>query len=166
MALPITTIFMNWLNPKKIYFWIGLLVILLCAGAIYVYTKNITKVKNNKEMTNVPNAEGIGGDVRIMLFTVDWCPHCKQAKDPWNDFKEAYHLKKVNGRKIICEEYNCTERDETDSRRQEYISNKVLLDKYNIEGFPTVLMYKDGQKIDFDAKITSYSLEKFLEDMT
>jgi thiol-disulfide isomerase/thioredoxin len=165
MATPITTIFMNWLNPKKIYFWVFLLVICFLAGAIYVYTENIAKVKNNKEFKNIPNAAGIGGDIRIMMFTVDWCPHCRKAKDPWSDFTEAYHQKRINGRLIICEEYNCTEREESDTLYREYQNNEAIMKKHKIDGFPTIIMFKDGERIDFDAKITSYSLERFVEDI-
>ena len=29
----------------------------------------------------------------------------------------------------------------------------------------SIIMFKDGERIDFDAKITSYSLERFVEDI-
>ena len=156
---------MNYLNPKKMYFWILLLVILLIVGGVYVYRKNIGKLKNNTERTNVPNASGTGGTVQIMLFTVDWCPHCKKAKDPWEDFVAGYNQKEVNGRRVICQTYNVTEKKSGEPGYKEYVNSKNMADKYNIEGFPTVKMLKDGETIDFDAKITTYSLEQFVEDL-
>ena len=157
--------FMNFLNPKKMYFWILLLVILLIVGGLYVYRKNIGKLKNNKDRTNVPNASGVGGNVQIMMFTVDWCPHCKKAKDPWEDFVAGYNQKEVNGNRVICQTYNVTEKKEGESGYKEYLNSKNMADKYNIEGFPTVKMLKHGETIDFDAKITTYSLEQFVEDL-
>ena len=165
MATPITTIFMNYLNPKKMYFWILLLVILLIVGGVYVYRKNISKLKNHTERTNVPNASGTGGTVQIMLFTVDWCPHCKKAKDPWEDFVAGYHNKMVNGRRIVCKTYNGTEKEQNDPGYKEYINSKNMADKYEVKGYPTVKMLKDGETIEFDAKITTYSLEQFVEDL-
>lgn len=157
MSSSIITIFLNWLNPQKLYFWLGLLIILLISAGIYVYQKNISNLQNNKERKNdVSNTASNGGDIRIMFFTVDWCPYCQKAKDPWNDFKTNYHLKTVNGRRITCKEYNATTESE---------ETKLLIDKYDVKGYPTVLMLKDGEKIEFDAKISTYSLERFVADM-
>jgi len=159
MSTPITTIFLNWLNPQKIYFWMGLLVILFISAGVYVYNKNISNLQNKKGKNDVPNAASSSGDVRIMFFTVDWCPYCKKARDPWDDFKTNYHLKTVNGRRITCQEYNATDSSPT------LAESKLLIDKYEVKGYPTVLMLKDGEKIEFDAKISTYSLERFVEDM-
>lgn len=156
---PITTIFMNWLNPKKIYFWVGLLIILLFSGGVYVYRTNLSKVKYNREKNNVPNAAGTGGDVRIMFFTVDWCPYCTKAKTPWDDFKTGFHQKTIKGRRIICEQYDATE------NTAGALEASTLIEKYDVKGYPTIIMLKDGEKIEFDAKITTYSLERFIEDM-
>lgn len=164
MTTPITTIFMNWLNPRKMYFWIGLLVILLVSAAVYVYTENITNVKYNGSKKNVPNSAGTGGDVRILFFSVDWCPYCKKAKTPWNDFKIGYNQKMIRGRRIVCQEYNGTE-STTETPNPGYENAKNLIDKYEVKGYPTIIMLKDGEKIEFDAKVTTYSLEKFIDDM-
>ena len=159
MSATITAIFMAWLNPQKMYFWIGFLIILLIAGGVYVYNENISKIKNKNTKKNVSNAAGTGGDVRILFFTVDWCPYCKKAQDPWNDFKTNYHLKTINGRRITCQEYNATEGSTTVAEAT------LLIDKYEVKGYPTILMLKDGEKIEFDAKISTYSLERFVADM-
>lgn len=162
MITPITAIFMNWLNPKKLYFWIGLLIFLLLFAGVYVYSTNITKIKYNREKDNVPNSGGPGGEVRIMFFSVDWCPYCTKAKIPWGDFKTSHHQKKIKGRRIICQDYNATETKENPGGE---IEAKLLIDKYDVKGYPTIIMLKDGEKIEFDAKITTYSLERFIEDM-
>jgi protein-disulfide isomerase-like protein with CxxC motif len=40
------------------------------------------------------------------------------------------------------------------------------MEKFKVEGFPTLVVQKDGKNIDFDAKITEYSLAQFVERMT
>jgi thioredoxin-related protein len=151
---------MNWLNPQKLYFWIGLLIILLLSAGVYVYNKNISNLKtHNDKKTNIPNAPSSAGDVRIMFFTVDWCPYCQKAKDPWEDFVANYHLKTVNGRRITCKEHNATEGSKTVTEA------KPLIEKYDVKGYPTIIMLKDGEKIEFDAKISTFSLERFVTDM-
>ena len=41
-----------------------------------------------------------------------------------------------------------------------------MLDKYNIEGFPTIKAIKDGKVYDYDAKPESDSLKQFLDMLT
>jgi thiol-disulfide isomerase/thioredoxin len=89
----------------------------------------------------------------LMLFYVDWCPHCKTAKPAWNNIKSEYENKTINGYKVIFTEVNCT--DETAEVEQ-------MMNKYNIEGFPTIKLLKDGQVIEYDAKPTKETLTQFL----
>jgi thiol-disulfide isomerase/thioredoxin len=92
-------------------------------------------------------------DAEIMFFYVDWCPHCKTAKPAWNDVKSEYENKTINGYKVIFTEINCTE---------ETAEVESLMNKYNIEGFPTIKLLKDGQVIEYDAKPTKETLTQFL----
>ena len=96
--------------------------------------------------------ESEGKPVEIMLFSVDWCPHCKVARPEWN--KVAESTKSINGRKIIFTDINCT--DETPEVTR-------LIKQYNIEGYPTIKLIKDGKVIDFDAKPTEQHLREFLK---
>lgn len=141
-----------------------ILVVLLIIGAYYVFKKNNSKIKNDKAIRDIPNAPS-DGDVEIMFFTVDWCPHCKNAKTPWADFKKGYHNKLINDTFITCKEYNVTEKESTDPQYKDYQVAKNAQDKFKVEGYPTVKMRKGDQVIDFDAKITTYALEKFVENM-
>ena len=165
MSTPITTIFMNWLNPKKLYFWVGILIILLMSTGVYIYNQNIAKLQNKTQLTDVPNAAGNGGDIRILFFTVTWCPHCQNAKVPWQDFKTKYNNSKTpKGRRIVCQDLDATLNDDgTDTPKS--IETGLLVAKYKVQGYPTIIMLKDGEQTDFDAKISTYSLEKFVEDM-
>ena len=92
-------------------------------------------------------------DAEIMFFYVDWCPHCKTAKPAWNDVKSEYENKTINGYKVIFTEINCTE---------ETAEVESLMNKYSIEGFPTIKLLKDGQVIEYDAKPTKDTLTQFL----
>jgi glutaredoxin len=160
----IVKIFLDYLNPRKFYLWIFLLILMLLVGGYFVYNRNYNSLKNSAETKNIPNS-GTSSDIRIMFFTADWCPHCKQAKTPWNDFKAGYHNKRINDIQISCIEYNMTEKDTDDPKYQEYHIAKGMGDKYKVDGFPTIKMLRGSQVIDYDAKITSFALEKFVENM-
>jgi len=116
-------------------------------------------IKNEGLMNDVANANTrkINEVATIMMFHVDWCPHCKTAKPDWDQFKSQYDGKVVNGFTIKCIDHNCT--NDKDSKVQS------LLNKYNIESYPTVKMLKREEVFDFDSKITKSSLSSFVNVM-
>ena len=127
------------------------LAILLIIVIYYIYTKYFSKGFGR----TIENMENQSGDktAELMLFHVDWCPHCKTAKPEWDQVKAEYENKSINGYKVMFNEINCT--DET--------SDKVkMIETYKIEGYPTIKLVKDNQVIDFDAKPTKDTLTKFL----
>ena len=59
----------------------------------------------------------------------------------------------MNGFGVKLIEYNCT---------NESAEISELMDKYNIEGYPTIKLVKDNQIIEYDAKPTKSTMEQFL----
>jgi thiol-disulfide isomerase/thioredoxin len=125
-------------------------------GAYYFYTyvskKFSVKYKENKEHESAAETSG-GKDAELILFTVDWCPHCKQAKPEWEQVKTEYNGTVVNGYTILFTEVNCT---------NETPDIEKMVNQYKIEGYPTIKMIKDGQVIEFDAKPTKSTLTQFI----
>ena len=141
--------FFTWQTVAIIIF-----IIILCLFAYYTYkqyAKNITSYNANRE--NVSTDENSNKTATLMLFYVDWCPHCKTAKPEWDALKEEYDGKTINGYTLSFIEYNCTNESEDISQ---------LMDKYNIEGYPTIKLSKDNQIIEYDAKPTKSTMEQFL----
>lgn len=142
---------MSW----KLIF-ILLTIILLIIAIVHVYKKYMVPKLEN---TYAPNKEFIDKDAdknaEMLMFTVNWCPHCKKAAPIWKKFSEEYQGKTINGYKLNFQTINCT--DEKD------VEVKDLLDKYKIEGYPTIKLLKDGEVISFDAKPEQKTLEKFLQ---
>lgn len=137
---------------------IVLAVIVFSAISIYFYFNYIASTKNtnysaNNQDTKIGSENQNSKEAELLLFYVDWCPHCKTAKPVWNDIKSEYENKTINGYKVIFTEINCTE--ETSEVEQ-------MMNKYNIEGFPTIKLLKDGQIIEYDAKPTKETLTQFL----
>lgn len=149
------------------YIWIFLILILLIIGGFYIYQQNFYKL--HSKYNDIPNASN--EHIEILFFTVDWCPHCKKAKIPWQTFKKAYHNKTLGTNKtnIRCIEYNVTEIDDKNSSEkqiQDLALAKSMASKYNIDGFPSIKMKRGNEIIDFDSKITTYALEQFVDNMT
>jgi len=120
----------------------------------YVAPKFKTKYQHNREGgSDSGSINGNSKTAELLLFYAEWCPHCKTAKPIWDDLKSEYQNKTINGYKVIFTEINCT----TESAEVEEMMNK-----YNVEGFPTIKLLKDGQIIEYDAKPSKATLTQFL----
>jgi hypothetical protein len=143
---------------KNIYTIITIIVVIvLLIISYYLYkqwTTNGTAYNANRENGNVETTNANGNkQAELMLFSVDWCPHCKSAKPEWDNLKNQFENKTINGYTIIFTEHNCT--NETSEVEE-------LMNKYKIEGYPTIKLLKDNQVIEYDAKPTKSTMEQFL----
>ena len=148
----ITSLF-SFRNMAILLFIIALIVI-----AYYIYKSQLPKSTASNYRANTVagssnTSTGNGKEAELMLFYVDWCPHCKTAKPEWEQAKTEYEGKNVNGYTVIFTEINCT---------NETPDTEKLMNTYKIEGYPTIKLLKDGQIIEFDAKPTKASLTQFL----
>ena len=129
-----------------------LFVLTLVGISLYYYFTHASgsSFKHNLEH-NPMNSKN--SQAELILFSVDWCPHCKKAQPIWNDMKSEYENKTINGYTILFTEVNCT---------NESPEVEKMINKYKIEGYPTIKLLKDGNVIEYDAKPNKATLEQFL----
>jgi thiol-disulfide isomerase/thioredoxin len=140
-------------------FFIFVTIILLIIAIVYVYKKYLVPKLNP---TYVPNKEFIEKsddpkDAEVLMFTVDWCPYCKKAAPVWKDLKKEYDGRNISGYTLHFETINCT-----DEKNAEV---KAMQNKYNIDGYPTIKLLKDGEVITYDAKPERKTFEQFLDSV-
>ncbi len=111
-----------------------------------------TNYKANSEQVPIGSSTP-SNKAELLFFYADWCPHCKAAKPIWNDLKSEYENKTINGYQVIFTEIDCSE---------ETAEVEKLMNQYNVEGYPTIKLLKDGQVIEYDAKPSKETLTKFL----
>lgn len=136
---------------KRYLMFGGFAVLLAVIGYIvYVYSrpKLLTKINGDSNEQQSSN-----NDAEIMFFFADWCPHCKKAKPHWEEVKQSYSGKVVNGYTMVFTEIDCSKETE---------EMKKTTAEYEIEGYPTIKLIKDGQVIEYDAKPDKDTLEKFI----
>lgn len=143
------------LNLKINWYYIIYVILAIIFVVIgYILFKNFSSKADNQyvENRNYSSNENMKS-AEIILFYVDWCPHCKTAKPEWDKVKEQYQGKIINGYTIIFTEQNCTDESK---------ENEELLNKFKIEGYPTIKLIKDNQVIEFDASPSSSHITDFL----
>lgn len=133
---------------KNLY---SIIAILLFVGVLcyLVYRMYNAHVKNSYE---TPEQGGNSNIVEVMYFYTNWCPHCKNAKPEWDQFKEIYQGKTINNMKINCLDINCDE-------------DEATADKYKVEAYPTIKLLKDGTVYEYDAKPNVDTLGQFLNSV-
>ena len=133
---------------------IGVFILILIIFA-FVYYFYIVPNSNSYNTNNEPVSETSLQDktAELLFFYTDWCPHCKTAKPIWEEIKTEYENKTINGYKIIFTEIDCTnETEEVDK----------MMNQYNVEGYPTIKLLKDGKVIEYDAKPSKSTIIQFL----
>lgn len=118
----------------------------------YIYPKSSVKYQPNSEHM-LAGSGGDGHTAELLFFFAEWCPHCKTAKPIWNDLKSEYENKTINGYHVVFTEINCSE---------ETAEVEKMMNQYNVEGYPTIKLLKDGQIIEYDAKPSKETLTQFL----
>ena len=85
----------------------------------------------------------------LVLFYAEWCGHCKTLKPKWDEA-----AKEVNTEKTRMVKINVG--DKTDEQ-------DALIAKYNIDGFPTILVFQNGTPTPYVGEQTKEMFKKILE---
>lgn len=144
----------QYMSSSTIIYILALVLFLIIGGYCYYYyylPNTQAKYKPNNEKANSDNVSS--GTAELLFFFANWCPHCKTAKPIWNELKTEYENKTINGYKVIFTEVDCSE---------ETAEVEKMMNQYNVEGYPTIKLLKDGQVIEYDAKPSKETLVQFL----
>lgn len=145
------------LKSKKFVIIIVLIVIFIGA-AIFVFNKFVAPKLNptfieNREFTN---KSPTSNDATLYFIYATWCPHSKKVIKHWEKLKNQYDGKVVKKYAVKFIEY--------DGDKQEVLIEEFSKD-YNkkIEGYPTIILIKDNEVIEFEAEPTLENLNEFIQ---
>ena len=141
---------------RPYYYYIMVVVVFIIFLTIGIYAYNTIQSQQKNKFSDVANANRRNRDAIVYFFHVDWCPHCKKALPEWKNFVSKYDNKEINGYRVKCVDKDCT---------KETSDITELINRYNIDSYPTIKLIKDSSTIDFESKITASSLEKFVNTM-
>jgi thiol-disulfide isomerase/thioredoxin len=145
----------EWImNNKKVvgYVFIAVFFIVL---AQQVYNRHVKSTNNYSYYEGYSNNSNNNDNVAIIrMFKVDWCPHCKKALPEFQSVKDQYDGKTINGYKLSLVVVD-----------GEDPANESLVNEFKIQGYPTVVLTKDGKNIEYEAKVNKTTLQEFINTM-
>lgn len=80
----------------------------------------------------------------LYLFKADWCGHCNQFKPIWDKMQQSELNKKIN--------FVTYDADK----------DKQKIAKEAINGYPTLILKKDGKSIEYEGSRDMESLKEFI----
>ena len=145
------------MRNKKIvgYLFVALFFGVLAQQLYNRYAKSTNNYSYYEGYSNAPNS-GVDDPpvATIKLFKVDWCPHCKKALPQFQAVENEYDGKVVNGHKL---RFVVVDGEDP--------ANEATVNEHKIQGYPTVVLTKDGKNIEYDAKVDEDTLKKFITTM-
>jgi thiol-disulfide isomerase/thioredoxin len=144
----------SMLNMKTLIF-IGAIVLFIIIAVVF-YKKFVSpKFSTSASYPEDGSGTSSGGEkeAELLFFYTTWCPHCKTAKPVWEELKAEYDNKTIKGYKIIFTDIDCT---------NESAEVENMMNKFKVEGYPTIKLVYNGQVIEYDAKPSKDTLVEFL----
>lgn len=147
----------DWLMNNKKFMGYLLLAVFFIVLAQQVYNRYVKS--NNNSSYYEGYSSNTSNDVEqpvatIRMFKVDWCPHCKKALPEFQSVQNEYDGKTINGYKLKLMVVD-----------GEDPANESIVNSFKIQGYPTVVLTKDGKNIEYEAKVSKTTLQEFINTM-
>jgi len=146
------TLYIDYIKPIDKHILTLIIAIIFIVAGYLGYIWFIKPTIENLPTEDLANDNQRESDAEILFFSAEWCPHCKSAKPEWEKFKNNFGGKKIGNYNLNCTSVDCTEGD------------SPLIQEYAVDGYPTVILKKDGKRVDYDAKISEDNLKTFITE--
>ena len=83
---------------------------------------------------------------KVVLFYVPWCPHCKNMMPEWKQLEQN-----LEGTQTKVDKVNCEEKPDVAKENE-------------VDGFPTIILFKDGKSIPYEGDRTAEAIKDFVEN--
>ena len=101
--------------------------------------------------SDISNDNARESEVKMYFFYADWTPNYKSTKAEWDKFHKRYNNKTLGHYNIVPVGVDCSE------------GENPLIQEYSIDGYPSIILVKGDQQINYDTEITYDNLVKYVE---
>ena len=147
----------KYMFSSKKFLIIIVLISLFLGAAFYVYNNYIAPRLNptfvsNREFTQQETVN----NTELYFMFAEWCPYSKKVMPIWDKLKEKYNKKKVNNYSVIFKELDGDKNEKEIDEFSKRFNKKI-------DGYPTIILIKQNEVIEFDADPTKENLTAFIE---
>ena len=133
-------------------------VALIVVAAYYIYRANKMSLLENFESNDLNNLVAKPNpnnkEVVLVLFYVDWCPHCVSTKPEWSNLVNNLNNKEVNGVNVKVNACNA----EGSAAEKEFASEN------NVQGYPTIKLITNNEAVEYNGARTALEMENFVRE--
>ena len=149
----VTTLYTDYVKPLQTHLVILFVTIIFTLASYMAYKWYIKPTVENLNASDISNDNTRNSESKLYFFYADWCPHCKTAKPEWEKFIKQFDNKTIGTYNLKPIGVDCSE------------GENPLIQEYSVDGYPTIILVKGDQRVNYDAKITYDNMVKFVEDV-
>ena len=105
-------------------------------------------LNNNYDSYDLLGQVGGSGDDEIMLFKAEWCGHCQNFKNDWEELQNDKDLKSKYAFKTFDSD-----------------NDKEKIEEYKIKGFPTLFVRKNNKTVEYSGPMNKLNIEFFISNL-
>jgi thiol-disulfide isomerase/thioredoxin len=128
-----------------------LLIALLIIIYFFIFTKDLTTCSNTKDTFS--NSENKKSNlIKVYNFNTSWCGYSVRFQPEWEKFEKE--IESIDNLYIQAYDIKC---DDT--------NNKQMCNDYEIPGFPTIIIEKDNEKINYNGPRTTNAIIETIKNL-
>lgn len=136
-------------NSQKVLILVGILLLLYLLHRFYLAKEGFESSPDTLE-------NDVASQKTMVLFYADWCGHCKKFMPQWNKISSMWNKK--SDKKVKMMKVNCGNASENKTQSS-------LMEKYNIKGYPTILLFENGNATEYSGNRNEKDLENYLNSL-
>ena len=137
---------------EYLYYALAVAVVLFVGVTLFkqFVEKPLVTLLTHENFADAPATSGSGGNYKLIMFGVDWCPHCLKAKP---EFQALGPTQTIAGHAVDLQVIN----PETDENPYK--------EKVKISGYPTVvLLDAAGNTTEYEGPRSTQGFQDFLAE--
>jgi thiol-disulfide isomerase/thioredoxin len=147
-------------NPKTDYcdlpLWVWVVI-----GAIFAH------FFNNMIYNNEDTKEDFKNEKKIIVynFNTSWCGWSKRFQPEWDDFSNTATSLNITAIDVKCDDKipDDTPNDKKVELTKQYEDNRKLAEKFNVPGYPYIVILVDDVPKPYEGERTSKALQEYIK---
>lgn len=136
------------MNKDMVDYVLWFIIIVLVLAIIYVLCQDSESFAQEDDNSVEPTSSN---RVNLVMFYAPWCGHCSTTKPELEKAKPDLDGKTINGKRVKVMMIDCDD-------------NPEMNKKFDIEGYPTIKLFKQGSQVEYNGDRSKDSFLEFVKN--